>query len=326
MKGLMFISTVSFRSFVLVVLVLSVSAVSLGVFAQGAGRAVTLPKPEFRNDRGEKAYSLGLEHYKKKEYDKAKVQFKKAEKGAKTKKDKNIVKKWTLCSEAAKSLAYLRKRANSGKMIDSYFRAADFLPKLVGTPIHPEFKQFVEELGDRAFHIVEAFDAPSLSYSKKYGKNFVKDPKIVKFGGGCLHWAQTKDFRGWQLKFKSAPRNLAAYDGIMFWVLAKRPTKMFVGVETAGEGKKQTDGLTGKQQIQNPAFRKEFIPPKGRKWQKVFLPFSGFDVFAEPDWNQVTKLYIAALKPKSKFDIYIDEVVLVRKDPKAKPSKKKKKR
>jgi len=209
-------------------------------------------------------------------------------------------------------------------MVDSYFRAAGFLPTLVDTPIHDEFKQFVDDLAERTFHVIENFNRPTLSYSEKFGKKHTKDPKVVKFGAGCLHWAQTKNFQGFQLKLKGVPENLEAYAGIIFWMKVKRPTKMYVAVETRGEGKESFDALTGKKRVQQPAYRKEFTTPRSKKWEQVYLPFSSFEVFAEPEWKQATKLYVAVTQPKSKFDLYIDEIVLVRKDPNSRKSSRKK--
>ena len=167
----------------------------------------------------------------------------------------------------------------------------------------------------------ETFNTPTFSYSERYGKKHTKDPKIVKFGAGCLHWRQTKDFKGFQLKFRQVPPNLEAFAGVSFWMKTKRPTKMSVVIETRGKGVDQFDALTGKKIVQKPAYRKEFATPRGRKWERVFLAFRSFETFGKPDWKQTTKLYLMT-KPKSQFDLHIDEIMLVRKDPRP-PGKKK---
>lgn len=287
-----------------------------GSIAQAEDTGVALPRPEFRNPRAETSFDNAMSHYKKKEFDKARSAFKKAGSGTKDKQSKAVVNRWIKASDGAKKLSKLRARARS-KPVDSYFRGMEAVKSFRDTPIFSDFRAFLDELSEQAFYKIDDFDIPSKAYSVKYGKKWIKDPKIVQLGLGCIHWKQTKDFKGYQLKFKEIPQSFTPYFAVSFWVKVQKPAKMSLVAETQGEGKDQFDAVTGRKFRQKPAFRREFTLRKSRKWVRVQFPLGAFEPFADPDWKSVTKLYLATA-PKAQFDLYLDQVQLVRKDKKLK--------
>ncbi|MEM7263776.1 MAG: hypothetical protein AAF488_17440 [Planctomycetota bacterium] len=260
---------------------------------------------EWKKDEGKELFEEGLKALEANELKEAEGKFKDAAKLAKGKKSSRIVKAYRQGTRVLRTydaqLAAGRKR-QALKVIE------DALPEFTGHGLEPRLQEIRTTLSREVYHVLEDFERESNRFSEKFGKTWEKDPKFVRQGEQAMKWVTTGQDA--ELKVKNTPRNLTRYDSVAFWIYFPRKGPGF-DLIFKGKGKSKT-AVTGTA-ISN-AF---FYSQSGFKgWRRIEIPFKRFKEQGEVSWSSIEDFRIQ-FKGKRTITLYVDDIVLIRKDKKS---------
>ncbi len=304
---------------------------AVAVFALSVPASVSFAQdgadtPEFKTDKAKEAFAEGLKLFESGEYTKAKKKFQTAERGAKSKADRTKVKAWTTaCSKSMPAFVGLQKLYDAKQYNRAYDAILRYLPKQRGTPAEKPFMTLYRRLEAALFQNLETFDIPKTRiYSQKYGKTFIKDPKLV-VKGQCLHWtnkARPKETA--QLKVESGITNWSGFDAVEFWVFPR--SSVSTNVILMSRDVKQDKTKTGRPPVVKPGqkflhfFTKQVkFKPNGR-WQYKRIPLKEFQSQGGASLTQIVDFRLQ-VRAGPVFDMLVDEIRVRRKDPGAASSK-----
>lgn len=285
----------------------------------GEGGAAEEPKePEFSKEESREAFELGRSLFGIGKFEEAAAQFKKVRGDAKAKADQLVVQSWIDGAAGGILLKKLKKvpPANWLALYDQVLQ--DYYPKYRATAAGPLFKEFLSELEEACFVILETFDVPSLAYSEKFGKTFVSDPKQTLDGTRCLRWTNTKDRKAAALKIQGAtapfPSDWTPFSQVEFWVSVRvqpRGAEAVIMCSAPGGG----GGAKAKAAAREDFFQRTIeIASSPGKWKRIRVPISDFRPSGGARLDAIAFFQIQ-IPAGAAFDFLIDRVALVRKEP-----------
>ncbi len=305
MKG----SAIVLRELTMLSLVLIAMAFGLNPIALfGQEGAEEPPKdgpavPEFKQAKGQEAFQKGKGLFDAGKYREAQAEIKKSKESAKTSEDKEVVERWVSACDGGTALDLYKKSVERGALRQTYFQAAGTKERYEGTAIEEKFKVFLDDLATKVFEVLEDFDRRSERYSAKYGKEFVSDKAIVHRGANCLKWSSTKDGKVSQLQIANVPKNWSGYHSVAFWIRCERPVELYVYIKSP----------TPKGPGETNAMESSYSPVTGKGWTLAELELDKFKKRGQGSLANVEEL-ILHIEGRTTFKIYLDDIVLVRKD------------
>jgi hypothetical protein len=284
-------------------------------FPQAAG-AAKMPDPEFRSEKYATSFAKGKAAFEAEEYKDAGKAFKSAARGGKTKEDKKLVTKWAHACKGGpvlKQVTALRERKYWNEALD---RLSLGLRKFAGTPIEAAFRKEYDEVDRLVYMPIETFDQPSPRFGKKFGKTFIKDPKLQANGTICLHWQSIRNGKPGVLVVKNVPPDWSAYRTLEFWINVRAPGKGEVLLmSTPGKKKGQTGRSAAPpgKAVQSCLQHSLVLPRKGG-WQYIRLDLSKFNTQGGADLSRVNQFRIQ-FATGIVFDMFLDDVRLRKNNP-----------
>ncbi len=283
------------------------------------GASAEPKEPEFSKDASHDAFSIARSLFESGKYEEAGAQFKKIRADGKTKEDQLLVQGWIDACSGGIVLRKLKKAppAQWLSLYDQVFQ--EYYPKYGKTPAGPLYKEFLEELEQACFEVLETFDVPSLAYSPKYGKTFVNDPKRSLDGTRCLRWTNTKERKPAALKIQGTggmfPTDWTPFSHVEFYVnVAVQPrgaeAVIMCGAPGGGDEEAQPKRAAPKDFFQRPV---EITSSPG-KWKRIRIPIADFRQSGAANLSKVAYFQIQ-IPAGAAFDFLIDRVALVRREP-----------
>jgi hypothetical protein len=276
-------------------------------------------EPEFKKSSAKDDFEKGKSLYNEGNYKDAEPLFRKAKAEAKEKDDKDIVESWAQAASGAQLLEKVKLRVKQRQLHQAYQEAEAYSRKYKDTPVEAEFKKFMVEIENEIFVSVETFDNPSNEYTEKFGKTFVKEPKLLLDGTPCLRWTNTADRKPAMLRVKGAPTDWTQFEAVEFFmnVTAAPGTPemaLISGESDASSKKKKAPKRKGAAEAPTDVLIAPLRLPSGTGiWQKVRIPMSEFKAQGEAklSYVQAFQIQVAGGRP---FDVLIDKILLVKKD------------
>ncbi|MCA8962938.1 MAG: hypothetical protein KDC38_20585 [Planctomycetes bacterium] len=255
---------------------------------------------EWKDEEGEKQYDAGMAALDKADYHAAGEAFKAAQKSGKGKTAKLM--------KGYRAVAVLLEGATGliaqGQQRQALTSLESGLEKLDGLPILDRVQKLIEDLSKEIYFVIEDFERQSNRYSEKYGKSWVDDPQFVKQGKKSLKWTTTGQDA--ELKVEKLP-DLTQYEAIAMWICfpVKGP-----GYELIFKGKG-----TSKTQVTGTTITDAFFFQSGghRGWKRIEVPLSRFKAQGEVSWSSISDFRIQ-FKGNRKIELYVDDIVLVKKE------------
>ena len=272
-------------------------------------------EPEFKSKAAKANFEKAQSFYGEGNYKRAAVLFKKAQRGAKSPEDKDLVGKWVKAAGGRKVLATLERRVKAKRFNRAYDEARTHARKYVGTPVEAEFKKFIRSLETKLIAVLENFDRVSNQYGKKYGKTYVRNPKPKLDGTQCLRWKNTPKRPAAALKIKQVPQDWRPFGALEFWVNVKQapsnPQAVIACGKPRGAKRKKPPGAGSRGS--HFVTRLKLKKTKGQ-WQRIRLPLSAFESKGGASLAAVEYFQIQ-VGGGTQFDLLVDRVALYRKDP-----------
>ncbi|HVR73983.1 MAG TPA: hypothetical protein VMT52_06600 [Planctomycetota bacterium] len=281
-------------------------------------------EPEFRKASSKVDFKKARGLYDEGKMKEAESLFKKIKSDGKTKADKDEVDRWLLAAGGAQLLEKLKVRLKQTQIQQAYQEAESYARKYAATPIGPAFKVLVDELAQQIYLVIESFDTPSARYLERNGKAFVKDEKLLLDGTSCLRWTHTQDKAPSALKIAGVPTDWRGFEAVEMWVNVTQPPAAPEAVILCLEGgaaAKKKAKTAKKKKTSGPRLDIFRIPCKlspSKQWQRVRLPIAEFQSQGDASLTSVEAFQIQVAGGQA-FDILIDRIVLVRKNPGAGP-------
>lgn len=266
----------------------------------GKKEAAPEKAPEFKDAKTKQDFEDGQKLFEGKKYKEASAKFLSAAKGVNAA-GRKAVNKWLAASQGGQRLEITRAQAARSLPQKTFFDLDDNLPAVIGTPIEKDYRQYLGEFEGKVLTVLEDFETPSISYSKKYGKTHQSDPALVYHGQGCIDWAQTEDLKGVQLRVAKVPKNWTPYSGIAWWLYVEKPIDMDIIIKCPGKTTEGPISLTTR-----------FSPRSAGKWERIYLEFEKFRKVGKASLSDVEEFIMQT--PKKDFKLRIDCIALVRKD------------
>jgi hypothetical protein len=285
-----------------------------GVEADGQRAKASEPQPEFKNDKAKAEFAAGKERFSEGKYKEAKKAFDEAARGAKSKEDRERVQLWSKGSFAAMALEKVRLLVKNNQLHQAYQQMASLEQVSAGTPAKELCDALRMEIEGKLFTVLETFDYRSPKYTEKFGKFFINDPKLVARGAGCLRWVRI-DKNSTMLQIKGVPTDWRGYEAIEFWLCITTPPVLEAVILTTGDPKAKLK--VGSESIPPSFMTKVDVPSRTGQWQLVRLKLSDFKVQGGGSLESVLDFRLQAPANRA-FDLLIDDIRLMRKDPSAK--------
>ena len=265
------------------------------------------PTPEFKKEKSAAAFAEGKKLFEAGDYKKAERAFRKSKSGAKGREDKKTVEIWTAAAKGSRAVSTLEKLVKV-KQHSKALREAERLMQLYAqTPAKGIFSAFIDELGKTLFVSVEGFEVRSARYSQKKGKFFEADPQKVFRGTQCLRWTNTQDRKAAVLKIDAVPKDWSGFEAVEFWIRGPQ-------LPSAIEAAVATGKLAKKNEVQEAFLLAVPLPKNGDNWTKVRLDLSKNRVVGKPSLKSVIDFRLQ-IRAGATFEIHLDEIVAVRKEP-----------
>jgi hypothetical protein len=279
--------------------------------AEAEAAKSALKDPEFKKEATkvdfEKAKGL-LEAGKAKQ---AEGLFKKAKADAKSKEDKDVVDAWILTSTGSQALEKLKGLAKQGKLHAAHEEALTQLPKYEKTHAAATFKEFIAGLEEKLYLVVQTFESP---LKERDGKSYIDDPKLVFEGKHSLRWQNTEDRKAVPVRIEGSPRDWREFEAVEFHVKVTQapgsPEAVLICAEEGAQGKAAKKATPGLQNSFNAAVK---LPAPG-SWERVRIPLSDFRSTGMASLSSIAHFQLQCAAGRQ-FDLLMDRVVLVRKDP-----------
>ena len=291
--------------------------------AQDEASQSTEPQPEFKKEEAKGRFEKGQALFKDGKYKKAGKEFKAASRGAASKNDKAIVRKWQDAAKFAPYLDRARRLQKRKQLKKAYDELSALRPHLKGTPADELWQQIAKEIEAELFQPIETFDLGG-NYSKKFGKTLIDDPAVVFKGKRCLRWQNTRDRKAGMLKIElkrmRTPPDWTDFQSVEFWVQSPTPVPIQVFLMTdreAGGGKRPgkpkppSGGKKGEDVM--TSFMMEATLASPGQWKKISLDLQTFRAQGDPSFKKVNQFRVQIAAGRQ-YDILIDEIRLVRKD------------
>ena len=241
-------------------------------------------------------------------YKNAQKLFKKAQGQAKDKASKGTVRLWMKASRGGVELTRLQRLGNSsGKGQEALVQAERAAKEYGKTPIGSQYDKLISEMRERLFFTLENFERKTGRFSKKRGKTFIDDEKMIKEGKRAIRWEINSNPA--ELKIKDLPDNLGEFAAIWFWIHFPEKGGRPYEVTFLGKGKTEKERISGKRKTNN-GYRLSQTPHRG--WKLVKLPLKRFSAFGSISWKSVKDFRIRFSGAKG-LVVHVDDIVLVRK-------------
>jgi hypothetical protein len=292
------------------------AAAEKGANAEGK-KEETAEEPAFKNDKAKASFDKGKDFFELATYREALNEMNKAKAQVKSKEDGAIMERWIQACKGGIVLEAYKKSVEKGIMRKPFLDATENLATFKGTPIYERLSAFADELRPKVAFEMDTFDAPSRRHTPEQGKQFVSDPSIVFRGANCILWTSTRtgkkakvkartDDQKHQIQIKTIPARWSGeYHSVVFWVRMEQPAEIML--IALNPGKVAQGGETN---------MKTFTPTiQSRKgWVMVEAPLDQFKSHGAGTFGNVEK-FILTIEGKTAFKIYVDELLLMRKDP-----------
>jgi len=271
----------------------------------GAEGAAEETFPEFKSEQGKEYFDQALQLYRAKDYKKARTGMRKLKNYVSGTKNRVLLDQWVRACEGGVYIEAYKKMAERGAVRKTLSQVMNTSIRYRDTPINKEFEKLTDELLSKAAVVLEDFDAYSNRYSKKFGKEFVKDPKIVFKGKYSLLWKSIKG-KAAQLRLPEdkAPKNWNQFHSVMFWIYPIKPVEMELVALSATQKKGQeSSGMVYK-----------YKPSSSRGWVRVEVELSKFKKHGAGSFSSVG-LFLFQIEAKTSYQFCLDQIMLIRKDP-----------
>jgi hypothetical protein len=281
--------------------------------AAEAGAAEPAEKqPEFKKETTkvdfEKAKGLLAEGKAKQ----AETLFKKAKADGKTKDDKDLVDAWILAANGSQVLDKLRGVAKQGKLHAAHAEAEAQLAKYGKTQAAPAFQEFIAELEAKLFVVLQTFESPA---KDRDGRSH--DSEDAFEGKYSLRWQNTEDRRSVPLRIEGAPRDWREFEAVDFHVKVAIPPGAPEAILVCAEEGPRGKAAGKKSSSSSSGFSAQIKLPAPGEWQRVRIPLSDFlpsGSGGNPSLGSIAYFQLQCA-PGRQFDLRLDKVVLVKKDP-----------
>lgn len=289
--------------------------------AEGDPAAPPEVEPEFRKASSKEDFKKARGLYDAGKMKEAETLFKKVKTDGKAKADKDEVDRWLQAASGAQLLVKLKIRVKQSQVQQAYLEAESYARKYAATPIGPAFKALVDELAQQIYLVIENFDTPSGRYLEKNGKTFVKDEKLLLDGTSCLRWTHTPDKAASALKIMGVPADWREFEAVELWVNVTQtpasPDAVILCMEGGAAAKKKAK-TAKKKKASGPRMDIFRMPCKlsgsSNQWQRLRLPIADFQAQGDASLTSVEAFQIQVAGGQA-FDVLVDRIVLVRKNP-----------
>lgn len=291
--------------------------------AEGDAPAQPEKEPKFKKPSAKDSFTKGRSLYDEGKFKEAEASFKKAKGDASGPEDRALVEGWLQAAAGGQILERLKARVKNRQLRLAYQEGENYAARFQSTPIGPQFRAFLEELGSQLFVMIEDFNNPSPEYSEKYGKTFVQDEKLLADGTPCLRWVNTKEKGPAALKVRDVPRDWRGLDAIELWVnvikVPPSPEAVLLcssappGGKKAARAPKKKKSAAGGGVVDSYVLGMRVTSTRG-KWQKIRLPLAEFKAQGSASLTTVSGFQIQ-VSGGQEFELLVDRIVAVRKDP-----------
>ncbi len=259
----------------------------------------------WKDEKGFEEFTKAQKAFEDGDYKTAEASFKAAGKLAKGGKTSKYVKKLRAGSRLMMSLT---AQVAAGQKRKALKYAEDNTKAFADTPVEGKLIALTEELVPLVFHVLEDFEKNG-PYSEKYGKSWVTDEALVKQGKRALKWVTTGQDP--ELKIKDLPKSLTSYEAIALWVYFPKKSGGFDMIfKCKGTSKTAVTQTT----ITNAYFHSQSA---FKGWKRLEIPLKRFKPQGDVSWSDIADFRLK-FQGKRNATLYVDDIVLVRKDGEAK--------
>jgi len=260
-------------------------------------------EPSFRSAKSTEAFQKARKLFDQESYNEALLAMKRLRDQGKSAADREVLQNWIRASEGGVLLSKYRQMFQRGVLRTTLFSAMDQAVSYRGTPVAPRYEALINENMPRVIHVLENFDTRTNRYSKKYGKDFINDPKIVFRGAYCLEWVSTKAGKPSQLALKDVPQKWAPFHSVVFWIRCEQPVELqLIALSSGSDSDEDTDALVA-----------IYSPPARGGWVRAEVTLDQFRKHGSASFGNVGR-FVIQIESKTTYKFYIDELGLVRKD------------